>query len=42
MLKKFDFVAAALAGFLTTGVLLVSLPVHAQAAVVASAPATAR
>lgn len=30
MMKKFDYVAAALAGFVTTAVLLVSLPVHAQ------------
>ena len=42
MMKKFDYVAAALAGFITTGVLLVSLPAHAQsvaapAAVVAKA-----
>jgi hypothetical protein len=30
MMKKFDYIAAALAGFITTGVLLVSLPAHAQ------------
>jgi hypothetical protein len=30
MLKKFDYVAAALAGFVTTAVLLISLPAHAQ------------
>lgn len=32
MMKKFDYVAAALAGFVTTAVLLVSLPAHAQSA----------
>lgn len=30
MMKKFDYIAAALAGFLTTGIVLVSFPVHAQ------------
>ena len=42
MMKKFDFVAAALAGFVTTAVLIVTFPAHAQsvaapAAVVAKA-----
>jgi hypothetical protein len=41
MLRKFDYVAAGLAAFLTTGVLLVSIPAHAQN-VAASAAVVAR
>ncbi len=37
MMKKFDYIAAALAGFITTGVLLVSLPAHAQRVVTPTA-----
>ena len=32
MIKKFDFVAAALAGFATTGLVMFSFPAHAQTA----------
>ena len=33
MIKKFDYVAAALAGFITTGIVLVTFPAHAQSAI---------